>query len=125
MTPRVLVSTSSFLDTPGLHVEKLHRTGYEIVSARGPLQEEDLLRIISSGSAFDGFLCGEDEFTAKVIQDIAPRAKVISKYGVGLDKIDVAEAIHWTRWLVSYGSCRVFNNVCEHSIGRWRRMLIV
>ena len=36
----------------------------------------------------DAFLCGDDEITSKVI-DHAPQLKVVSKYGIGLDKIDV------------------------------------
>jgi len=92
MTYSVLVSTSSFIDTPGSHVAKLLDSGFEIVKARGPLNEEQLLSYIGDGTKFDAFVCGEDDFNARVLQAAAPRAKVISKYGVGLDKIDLAEA---------------------------------
>jgi D-3-phosphoglycerate dehydrogenase len=92
MTYSVLVSTSSFIDTPGPHVSKLQDTGFEVVKARGPLNEEQLLSYIGDGNKFDAFVCGEDDFNAKVLQAAAPRAKVISKYGVGLDKVDLAEA---------------------------------
>jgi D-3-phosphoglycerate dehydrogenase / 2-oxoglutarate reductase len=92
MTFTILVSTSSFIDTPGEHVQRLHDAGFEVVKARGPLNQDQLLAYIGDGSRFDGFLCGEDDFNAKVLQAAAPRAKVISKYGVGLDKIDLAEA---------------------------------
>jgi D-3-phosphoglycerate dehydrogenase / 2-oxoglutarate reductase len=92
MTYRVLVSTSSFLDTPGAHVDKLNGTGYQLTSARGPLSEQELINLITEGEKFDAFLCGEDEFSASVMQAAMPRIKVISKYGVGLDKIDVNEA---------------------------------
>ena len=37
----------------------------------------------------DAFLCGDDEITSKVIDRALPRLKVVSKYGIGLDKIDV------------------------------------
>jgi D-3-phosphoglycerate dehydrogenase len=92
MTYSVLVSTSSFIDTPGAHVKKLLDTGFEVVKARGPLNQEQLLSYIGDGTRFDAFLCGEDDFNAKVLQAAKPRAKVISKYGVGLDKIDLVEA---------------------------------
>jgi D-3-phosphoglycerate dehydrogenase / 2-oxoglutarate reductase len=92
MTYSVLVSTSSFIDTPGDHVRKLQETGWEVIKARGPLNQEQLLSYIADGNRFDAFLCGEDDFNAKVLQAAAPRAKVISKYGVGLDKIDLSEA---------------------------------
>jgi D-3-phosphoglycerate dehydrogenase len=92
MTYSVLVSTSSFIDTPGAHVRKLQEFGWEVVKARGPLNEEQLLSYIGDGTKFDAFLCGEDDFNGKVLQAAKPRIKVISKYGVGLDKIDLAEA---------------------------------
>ena len=38
---------------------------------------------------FDAFLCGDDAITTAVIDKSLPRLKVISKYGIGLDKIDV------------------------------------
>ena len=37
----------------------------------------------------DGMLCGDDAITAAVIDKALPRLKIISKYGIGLDKIDV------------------------------------
>jgi D-3-phosphoglycerate dehydrogenase len=92
MTYSVLVSTSSFIDTPGAHVRKLQEYGWEVVKARGPLNEEQLLSYIGDGTKFDAFLCGEDDFNGRVLQAAKPRIKVISKYGVGLDKIDLVEA---------------------------------
>jgi D-3-phosphoglycerate dehydrogenase / 2-oxoglutarate reductase len=92
MPIRVLVSTTSFLDTPGPHRDKLKEIGYQVVPARGPLTEEQLLDLVRDQEQFDGFLCGEDEFTEKVLEAITPRAKVISKYGVGLEKINIETA---------------------------------
>ena len=40
---------------------------------------------------FDAFLCGDDEITKAVLDKALPRLRVISKYGIGLDKIDVNE----------------------------------
>jgi D-3-phosphoglycerate dehydrogenase len=92
MSFKILATTSSFFDSAGSHQEKLKATGYEIVSSRGPHDEAQLLELIGDGQTFDGFLCGEDNFSAKIIETIAPKAKVISKYGVGLDKIDLETA---------------------------------
>jgi D-3-phosphoglycerate dehydrogenase len=41
---------------------------------------------------FDAYLCGDDALTRSVIQKSLPRLKVISKYGIGLDKIDMQAA---------------------------------
>lgn len=52
------------------------------------MEEEDLLKYAGQ---FDGTICGDDRYTAKVIQACSPRLKVISKWGTGVDSID-AEA---------------------------------
>jgi len=67
----------------------LATAGYEIVRERGPLTEA---RMLALAGEFDAFLCGDDAITAEVIAKSLPRLKVISKYGIGLDKIDVKAA---------------------------------
>ncbi|MBL9156832.1 MAG: phosphoglycerate dehydrogenase [Verrucomicrobiales bacterium] len=89
MTTRILLSTTSYQDTPGPHHALLESQGFEIVRERGPLPESAMLEL--SGE-FDAFLCGDDAITRAVIEKSLPRLKVISKYGIGLDKIDVAHA---------------------------------
>ncbi|HRE04991.1 MAG TPA: phosphoglycerate dehydrogenase [Opitutaceae bacterium] len=86
---RVLLSTTSFQDTPGVHHEMLAKAGFEVVRERGPLPESRMLELAGQ---FDAYLCGDDAFTRAVIEKSLPRLKVISKYGIGLDKIDVAAA---------------------------------
>lgn len=92
MTFRILATTTSFFDTPGAHQERLVATGYEIVTSRGPHDEAQMLDLVGDGNQFDGYLCGEDQFSVAVIERIKNRGKVISKYGVGLDKIEVEYA---------------------------------
>ena len=41
---------------------------------------------------FDAFLCGDDAITRAVLEKSRPRLKVVAKYGIGLDKVDVAAA---------------------------------
>lgn len=86
---RVLLTTTSFQDTPGIHHDMLERAGFEIVRERGPLPESRMLELAGQ---FDAYLCGDDALTRAVITRSLPRLKVISKYGIGLDKIDVKAA---------------------------------
>jgi D-3-phosphoglycerate dehydrogenase / 2-oxoglutarate reductase len=48
------------------------------------LEEADLLKIIGD---IDGVMCGDDRFTERVLK-AAPKLKVISKWGTGIDSID-------------------------------------
>ena len=89
MATRILLTTTSYQDTPGPHHERLESQGYEIVRERGPLTEARMLELAGD---FDGFLCGDDGITRAVIEKARPRLRVISKYGIGLDKIDLAAA---------------------------------
>lgn len=89
MTTRILLTTTSYQDTPGPHHALLESQGFEIARERGPLPESAMLELAGD---FDAFLCGDDAITKAVLQKSAPRLKVISKYGIGLDKIDVAYA---------------------------------
>ncbi len=49
------------------------------------MEEVDLLNY---AGRFDGAICGDDRYTERVIQACAPRLKVISKWGTGIDSID-------------------------------------
>jgi D-3-phosphoglycerate dehydrogenase len=86
---RILLTTTSLQDTPGPHHELLEQTGFEIVRERGPLPEARMLELAGD---FDAFLCGDDAITRKVLEKSLPRLKVVSKYGIGLDKVDVTAA---------------------------------
>jgi D-3-phosphoglycerate dehydrogenase len=86
---RILLSTTSFQDTPGVHHGMLAAAGFEVVRERGPLPEARMLEL---AGGFDAYLCGDDALTRAVIARSLPRLKVISKYGIGLDRIDVAAA---------------------------------
>jgi D-3-phosphoglycerate dehydrogenase len=86
---RVLLTTTSLQDTPGLHHGKLAAAGFEIVRERGPLAEPRMLELAGQ---FDAYLCGDDALTRPVLERSLPRLRVVSKYGIGLDQIDLAAA---------------------------------
>ena len=90
---KILLTSTSFQDTPGNHQELLKATGYEVDNLRGPVKADVLLPIIGN---YDGVICGDDEYTAEVIEaGKKGQLKVISKYGIGLDKIDLTAAKEW------------------------------
>ncbi len=49
------------------------------------LDEDQLL---SYAGQFDGTICGDDHYTLRVLEACAPRLKVISKWGTGIDSIN-------------------------------------
>lgn len=65
--------------------------GIELIvpTVRERMEEADLL---AYAGQFDGAICGDDRYTARVLEACAPRLKVISKWGTGIDSIDSAAA---------------------------------
>jgi D-3-phosphoglycerate dehydrogenase len=116
---RILLTTTSYQDTPGRHHDVLASSGFDVVRARGPLQEAAMLDLIQTHGGFDGLLNGDDLITAKVI-DAALNAKtplkVIAKYGIGLDSIDVKYATS-KRIPVLFTPGVNHTTVAEHTFG--------
>jgi D-3-phosphoglycerate dehydrogenase / 2-oxoglutarate reductase len=48
------------------------------------MEEADILKYAGQ---FDGVICGDDRYSPKVLEACAPRLKVISKWGTGVDSI--------------------------------------
>src|ERR1051326_3644063 len=115
MGKRILLTTTSFQDTPGEHHDLLAREGFEIVRERGPLPESKMLELVAKGD-FDGWLIGDDAITRAVIQKSLPRLKCISKYGIGLDKVDVKSAIEF-KLPVTFCPGVNHTTVAEHVFG--------
>jgi D-3-phosphoglycerate dehydrogenase len=87
---KILLTTTSFQDTPGKHHDLLNSQNWDIDYLRGPVDESFLLPIIHK---YDGVICGDDEYTREVIKaGKEGKLKVLSKYGVGLDRIDLDAA---------------------------------
>jgi D-3-phosphoglycerate dehydrogenase len=87
---KILLTTTSFQDTPGKHHDLLNSQNWDIDYLRGPVEESVLLPIIHK---YDGVICGDDEYTREVIKaGKEGKLKVLSKYGVGLDRIDLEAA---------------------------------
>jgi len=88
--PKVLVTARSFRKMQGDHWRVLQEAGYEIVTPEQdqPLKEAEMISLIGD---VDAVLVGNDAVTERVIA-AAPRLKVVSKHGVGVDNVDVPAA---------------------------------
>jgi D-3-phosphoglycerate dehydrogenase / 2-oxoglutarate reductase len=87
---KILLTSTSFQDTPGSHHDLLNSRGYQIDALRGPIMEDQLLPIIQN---YDAVICGDDEYTEAVLtKGKSGNLKYLSKYGVGLDRIDLTAA---------------------------------
>jgi D-3-phosphoglycerate dehydrogenase / 2-oxoglutarate reductase len=56
------------------------------------MEEADLLNYAGQ---FDGTICGDDCYSARVIEGCVPRLKVISKWGTGIDSIDAESCFRY------------------------------
>jgi D-3-phosphoglycerate dehydrogenase / 2-oxoglutarate reductase len=85
--PTVLVSAPYMIPVIDRFRPLLESYGIELVIApvSERLNESDLLPLAGT---FDGTLCGDDRYTPAVLEACAPRLKVISKWGTGIDSID-------------------------------------
>jgi D-3-phosphoglycerate dehydrogenase len=113
---RILLTTTSYQDTPGEHHRLLDESGLEVVRARGPLSEPQLLELIKEQGPFDATLNGDDAFTPKVIDALEPQLKCLAKYGIGLDSIDVEYATS-RKLPVLFTPGVNHTTVAEHAIG--------
>ncbi len=86
MKPKVLVSAPYAMPVIERFTKELEAAGcaVEVAVVRERLEEADLLKVIGD---VEGVICGDDRFTDKVLA-AAPKLKVISKWGTGIDSID-------------------------------------
>ena len=78
------------MDTPGAHHDLLKSIGAEVDTMRGPLKEAEIMAVVDQ---YDAIVCGDDEYTRQVLEKgKAGRLRYLSKYGIGLDKIDLSAA---------------------------------
>ena len=86
MNYRVLISAPYLQPHLQRFLPLLKKRGVEPVvpCVQERLEASDLLGLIAD---IDGVICGDDRFTRQVLQK-APRLRVISKWGTGIDSID-------------------------------------
>ncbi len=75
---KVLLTTTSYQDTPGAHHALLESSGFEVVRARGPLTEQEVIDLIENEGPFDGLLHGDDQLTQRAIEAaLPPRSEIM------------------------------------------------
>ncbi|MGA9531683.1 MAG: phosphoglycerate dehydrogenase [Anaerolineales bacterium] len=88
---RVLISAPYMIPAIDRFRPSLSAAGVEIVVAEVD-ERLDADQLLAYAGEVDGVICGDDRFTQKVLKAFAPRLKVISKWGTGIDSIDQAGA---------------------------------
>lgn len=85
--PTVLLSAPYMLPVRARFEPLFEKYGIELITpdVRERMETADLLKYAGE---FDGAICGDDRFTKEVLAACAPRLKVISKWGTGIDSID-------------------------------------
>ncbi len=87
---QILITPRSFAAYDKTPIYMLKDAGFEVIlNPKGrPLLEEELVELLADAV---GIIVGTDKMTARVLEN-APNLKVISKYGVGIDNIDIDAA---------------------------------
>lgn len=85
---KVLISAPYFLPVLDRFRPELEARGLELITVEvnERLEEKDLLPLIGD---IEGVICGDDRYSEQVLAE-APRLRVISKWGTGIDSIDRA-----------------------------------
>ena len=88
---RILLSAPYMIPLFGRFRPAFDRAGIEVVVAEVHERLSEA-RLLPYAGSIDGALCGDDRYSARVLEQAAPRLKVISKWGTGIDSIDIQAA---------------------------------
>jgi len=85
--PTVLFTAPYMIPVLGRFKPLFEKRGIDLIvpEVMERVDEDELLRYAGQ---FDGTICGDDRYTRRVLEACAPRLKVISKWGTGIDSID-------------------------------------
>jgi D-3-phosphoglycerate dehydrogenase len=89
--PTILVSAPYLLASLDRFRPVLERYGFSLLTPAVQERLEETELMMYAGQ-FDGALCGDDCYSARVLQACLPRLKVLSKWGTGIDSIDAEAA---------------------------------
>lgn len=91
MVNKILVTTQMMIHDQDRFQDWLIDLGYEVdfVMNEQFLSESECLEL---EPIYTGWIAGDDEVTSVVIDHLCPQLKIISKWGTGLDSIDISYA---------------------------------
>lgn len=108
---RILITSTSFQSLKGPHFDLLTSIpNVQIENKKGPLPLSETLNFADQ---YDAIICGDDDYNADFFKKATGKLKVLSKYGVGLDRVDLAAAKNYG---IPVKSCPGVNSttVAEH-----------
>lgn len=111
---KVLVTSKSFAKLSDEPIRRLQEAGFEVIlNDKGRLlNEEEMMERIPG---MDAVILGTEVFDRRVI-DCADNLKVVSRYGVGLDKVDV-DYLNEKGIALRVAKYANTNSVADHTIG--------
>ncbi|MBS1249798.1 MAG: Hydroxypyruvate reductase [Chloroflexi bacterium] len=85
--PTILLTAPYMIPFAERFLPILESYGLEVIipDVEERMDEDEILEYAGQ---FDGAICGDDGYTARVLEACTPRLKVISKWGTGIDSID-------------------------------------
>jgi len=90
--PKILVTTQMMIHDQSRFLKWLGDDGFDVefVMNEQFLDEKSCLNL---APIYDGWIAGDDQITSNVIDHLTPCLKIISKWGSGIDSIDVEYAL--------------------------------
>lgn len=90
--PKVLISALNMVSEQERFTQELGEFDLVYLSSGQFLAESEILDFLESHGPIDGWISGDDEITRAVLREVSPTLRVISKWGSGLDSIDLESA---------------------------------
>ncbi|MGH2355852.1 MAG: phosphoglycerate dehydrogenase [Chloroflexota bacterium] len=111
---KVLVTGHTFRRVAGDHARRLTDAGCELIASPYPraATEAELIPLVQG---VDAALASTDAFTRRVFES-ASRLKIVSRFGVGYDAIDVQAATEHGVWVTTTPGTNE-HSVADHALG--------
>ena len=111
--PKVMIAVDGLFEVHGRYVEMLREAGFEVVYAPKPVlsSEEETIKAFQGVSAT---IAGGEPYSERVLRSLT-ELRVISRWGVGVDRIDLQAA---TRQKIAVAITPTANHeaVAEHTV---------